>query len=430
MLMRPSDVWRYVVLCCLPATAWAASASADWLAQIAMGLGEGLRRVGLAVVHGVLHPGVSADGIALALSDRRQGLEAWQAAVTHGWAGLAVDPAGSAGVIVMWMVCAAGSVAVAAGLSAGGARLWRLATRWRSAPRRSGRVGRLRRAWAMRVERRRGELSARWGWWQDAGHGVADLLATPRLLRRHGLAGVRFLGWRLRRGLGRLVAVLLRQLGQQFAYLALPLVLLAGPWIDLGLQREATARHAARTLVPATRDFLADAPGASAPSLMAQAMALRQRYAAHRQALLAPIVRLDRRLDADLNALDALVGAGPVDSGMLDHRLDGALDRFVSDRLRWVGQLVWPLPDRAPDPLAVPHTWFESRATEHRLFAQAREQAADPAARAALDTLLTTLDAEWDYDICLRAWDPNLLLDRPWSAEEAAEAARECGRRP
>ncbi|TVO58653.1 hypothetical protein [Denitromonas halophila] len=428
--MRRSDVRRYVVLCCLPATAWAASASADWLAQIAMGLGEGLRRVAIAVVHGVLHPGVSADGIALALSDRRQGLEAWQATVTHWWAGLALDPAGSAGVAVMWVVCAAGSVVVAAGLSAGGARLWRLATRRRPAPRRTGCAGRLRRAWAMRVERRRGELSVRWLWWQRVGHGIADLLATPRLLRRHGLAGVRFLGWRLRRALGRLGAVLLRQLGQQFAYLALPLALLAGPWIDLGLQREATARQAARTLVPATRDFLADASGASVPSLEAQAMALRQRHAAHRQALLAPIARLDQRLDADLNVLEVQLSAGSADSTLLDHRLDGALDRFVSDRLRWVGLLVWPLPERPPDPLAVPHTWFESRATEYRIFAQAREQAADPAARAALDTLLTTLDAEWDYDICLRAWDPNLLLDRPWSAKAAAEAARECGRRP
>nr|HQV14865.1 hypothetical protein [Denitromonas sp.] len=64
------------------------------------------------------------------------------------------------------------------------------------------------------------------------------------------------------------------------------------------------------------------------------------------------------------------------------------------------------------------------------VFARAHEQAADAAVRSALDAVLTTLDAEWDYDMCLRRWDPTLLLDRPWSVEEAADAERVCGRRP
>lgn len=428
--MRRSVIRRHAVLCCLPATAWAATASADWLAQIAMGLGEGVRRLGLAVWQWIGHPWLTADGIALAFSDRRHGWAAWQAAVTHAWAGLSLDPAGTAGTVAMWAVCASGSVLVAAGLTGIGARIWRVLSRPGSTPRRTGLVARLRRARSMREERRRGEAGVRWWWWQRVGHGLEDLLDTPRVLRRHGLAGAAFLLARLRRALVRVAAAGVVQIGQQFAYLAVPLALLAGPWIDLGVQGEATARLAGQTLVPDVRRFLAGVPGSAAASVVSQANTLRQRYAAHRQGLLAPFVRLDRRLEADLNALEALVGAKTVAGEMLDHRLDGAFKRFVSYRLRWVGVLVWPVPDGVVDPLAVPRSWFESRAIERSVFARAHEQAADAAVRSVLDAVLTTLDAEWDYDMCLRRWDPTLLLDRPWSVEEAADAERVCGRRP
>ncbi|MCZ4306310.1 hypothetical protein O4G98_16355 [Zoogloeaceae bacterium G21618-S1] len=427
--MRCPVIRRYAVLCCLPATAWAATASVDWLAQVAMGLGEGLRRVVVAVWQWVGHPWLTADGIALAFSDRRHGLAAWQAATTHAWAGLSADPAGTVGTIAMWAVCAAGSVLVAGGLTGIGARIWRVLSRPGSKPRRRDRVGRLWRARAMREERRRGEVGARWWGWSRVGHGLEDLRDTPRVLHRYGLAGAAFLLGRLRRAVARVVVGGVCQLAQQFAYVAVPLALLAAPWIDLGVQRDATARQAEQTLVPEARRFLAAVPGSAASLVVMQANTLRQHYAAHRQRLLAPIERLDWRLDADLNALDALVSAGPVASEMLDHRLDGAFKRFASYRLRWVGVLVWPVSDGEADPLAVPRTWFESRAIERSVFARAHEQAA-AAVRTALDALLTTLDAEWDYDMCLRSWDPTLLVKRPWSVEDAADAERACGRRP
>ncbi len=430
MLMRRLSFRSCAVLCCLPATAWAATAAADWLAQIALGLGEGVRRVGLAVAQWVWHPWLSVDGIALAFSDRRHGVEAWQEAITLTWAGLSADPAGATGTMVMWAVCAAGSVLVAAVLTGAGAVMWRWATRPRASPRRTDLVARLRRARTMREERRRGEVSARWGWWRSAGHGVADVLDTPRLLRRYGWAGVAFLLGRLRRALGRVAANAMRQLGRQFAYLALPLAMLAGPWIDLGVQREAAARDAAQTVVPHTQRFLAAVPGDDVASLVAQATDLRQRYAAHRQRLLAPFEGLDARLEADLSVLDQQVGGGLLADAVIYHRIDIAFRRFTSERLRWVGVLVWPLPDAAPDPLAVPRTWFESRAIEWQVFALARDRLADPAARIALDTVLTALDAEWAYDICLRDWNPNLLLKQPLPPKEAAEAQRQCGRRP
>ncbi|KAA3654719.1 MAG: hypothetical protein DWQ11_04075, partial [Proteobacteria bacterium] len=84
-------------MCCLPATAWAAATVVDLWAQLGHGLGEGLRRVGMAAWRLLWHPLSTVEGMALALSDLRHGPEAWASALAHAWRGWATDPAGTAG---------------------------------------------------------------------------------------------------------------------------------------------------------------------------------------------------------------------------------------------------------------------------------------------------------------------------------------------
>lgn len=409
---RPARRLRFLPWC-LPAGAWAATAVADGVAQLGGGLADGARRVGMALGHLLGHPLATVDGIALALTDRRQGFAAWHEAAARLWAGLSADPAGAAGSALSLLACAAGCVVVAGGLSWAGGRLWQAAAGRRPARRPGGRIGVLHRARAMRLERRRGASAGAWPWAQRLRYVLEDGRDTLRVVWRHGGAGAGFLLMRGAAGLGRGVAGLLREGGRQLAYLAFPLVLLAGPWIDLAIQRASAAEAAAAQLVPAARAFVAEVPALDPAALSARASALRQAYAAHRQRLLAPVRGLDARLESELAQLEAQVAAGALPDAAIDHRLEGALMRFASDRLRWLAVLVLPLPAVSPEPLAVPQTWFESRAVEAAVFAAARERVGDPVRAALLDALLAGLAAEWDEENCLRTWDASLLLETP-----------------
>ncbi|MBT0963741.1 hypothetical protein [Denitromonas iodatirespirans] len=408
---------------CLPATAWAATLG-DSMGGVGEGLADGVQRVAAALGHWLWHPLVTVDGIVLALSDRRQGVEVWQRAGGELLSGLSADPAGTAASLASLLVCAAGCVAVAVGLSEAGRRGWRAMAEALPRPRAAGRIGRLRRARAMRRERRRGEGAGHGSWARRLRHAGEDLRDGLLTVWRHGGAGVGFLALRAGGALGRSGAGLMRQSGQLVAYLALPLALLADPWIDLSVQRAATARAAEAQLVPAARAFLAAAPGLSVSALDAQAAALRRHYAAHRQQLLAPIRRLDAALDGDLARLEAQLGEGGLSDATIDHRLDHALMGFAGMRLRWLAVLVLPLPAGAADPLAVPRTWFENRATEAAVFAAARARVTDPAHAAVIDAILARLAAERDYEQCLRTWDASVLLAQPLPEVDA------CGGRP
>lgn len=424
--MKPLFARLSPVLWCVPATAWAAAAGADTWAQLGFGLGDGVRRVGVAVGQWLWHPLSTVDGIALALSDRRHGLDAWVSATAHTWAGLTADPAGAAGVALGLAVCATACVGLASGLGWLGEPLWqRLAAAWAPPTRRRGRAARLWRAWRMRQEWRRGQAGGAWPVWQRLLWALADVLETPRLLRRYGMAGLDFMLGRAWRTAGRLLSRLMREVALQVAYLALPLALLAAPWIELSVQGAAMQRLAMQRIVPLAQAMVAGAAAAPADVLAAQAGELRAALAAHRRALLAPVAVLDARLDAGLSALDAQLGDDALAARVVDHRLDGLFDRFAAYRLRWLAlRVLPPAPDAMADVSAAPRTWFESRAFERRALSLARDRAAAPGSRARLDRLLAALEAETAYEWCLRGWDASELLKSP------LPAVAQCGRSP
>lgn len=424
--MKPLSARLFPALWCVPATAWAAAAGADTWAQLGLGLGDGLRRVGVAVGQWLWHPLSTVDGIALALSDRRHGLDALISATAHAWAGLTADPAGAAGVALGLVVCAAACVGLAAGLGWLGEPVWQRATAaWAPPKRRRGRRGRLWRAWGMRQESRRGQAGGAWPLWQRLVWALADVLETPRLLRRHGMAGLGFMLGRAWRTAGWLLSRLVRELALQAAYLALPLALLAAPWIELSVQGAAMQRLAMQRIVPLAQALVAGAAVAPADALAAQAGEFRAAMAAHRRALLAPVAVLDARLDAALSALDAQLGDHALAARVVDHRLDGLFAHFSAYRLRWLAlRVLPPAPETVADVSVAPQTWFETRAFERRALSLARARAAAPAARARLGQLLAELDAETAYEWCLRGWDAGELLKSP------LPAVAQCGRSP
>ena len=265
----------------------------------------------------------------------------------------------------------------------------------------------------MRLEHRRGQRATgvraalqRIRWWaRDLADGLRLLVTQP--VAATGLIACQTM-WMVVSVAGRV----LRGGCQQFAYLALPIVMLGVPWIDFSIHLDGVARAAERDIAPAARRYVDEVAELSMADLPVCTLQMRARYTEHRQRLIVPIADLDIELTRDLHALSSAV-AGGLDKRTIDYRLDRLLVPYARRKLLLFEQVFVHPADTPHGPYEPSDNFLDSNHDEQALFAAARARSARPEAQRYLDEILAAVAAQWSYESCPRLYDLEQLLQRP-----------------
>jgi hypothetical protein len=408
----------------------------DWTRGAIEGIVAGGRLASDAGLSLLLHPAAALRGATLAANNHADVLQEWSeagAAYATAWQ---VDPVGFATTSFTLVGCATACVLAAWGLEGAGDRVARMLARAvRNLTRhvqgsRRGRIVRLWRARAMRLEQRRGQralgvraLLQRIGWWaRDATDGLRLLVAQP------ASATVFFAGHAAWISLG--VAGSALRLGwQQIAYLALPIGMFCATWISFSVHLDEVAGAAQRSIAPAAKRYVNEVAELNMADLASRTDQMHARYAEHRQRLVEPITELDSEVARDLNGLRRAVAAGGLDPGVVTYRMDRLLFRHARHRLLLAEQILRPT-DTPHGPYEPSLNWLESIRDEQALFEAARVRSTRPEWRRYLDKIAAAVEARWSYESCILRYDRNQLAQRPPSIPPHCDAPAGAGAQP
>jgi hypothetical protein len=394
-----------------------------WARAATEGLMAGARLVGEAALSLLQHPTATLRGITIAADRHVEGLKEWLGTGAAYAAAWRVDPAGFAAASFTLLACAAACVAVAGAwdhvtdrmtftLSRAARERMRHIRRIRHGP-----IVQLWRARAMRREQRRGQRVAgvraplqRITWW------ARDLADGLRLLAARPAPASAFFACQAAGGAIRIAGGLLRVASQRLAYLVLPVVLIAAPWIDFSIHLDDVAEAAERDIAPAARRYVDDAAELNLADLSARTEQMRTRYAEHRQRLLAPLAALDSELGRELGTINRAVAAGDLDGATIDYRTDRALSRYASRTTLISERIVLHSAGAPHGPYEPSSNWLESIRDEQALFESARTRSTRAESQRHLDETIAAVAAQWSYESCVLLENPRQLAEGPLPA--------------